>query len=306
MTHNAAILTDVSLRDGLQALGYVVPTARKIQMIEALLAAGCRRLEVASFVNQQLVPTMADAEEICRRLPRKPGVEYAALALDAKGMARMTGVDSLHWVGVAVASSDTFLTRNQRCDRVEAMGRLKEIEGMRAGMPLRLAAYVSCCFACPYEGPVDPRAVADICDDLHQLGADEIYLADTIGKGTAPATRKLLDLVLRKVPVERIGVHFHDTFGQALANIDVALGYGIRHVDAAAAGLGGCMFAKGATGNVASEDVAVLLGAYGLETQLDAIDIARAGQSLCRDIGVENHSRAGRALLRSLALDGAG
>ena len=291
-----AVLTDVVVRDGLQALKTVVPTQRKIELVRALIAAGCTRLEVASFVNPKLVPTMADADELCRQLPRAAGVQYGGVVLDSRGMDRLLAAD-LDWGGVVIAASDTFLERNQRCDRAGALARIVEIERMRRDGKTRISGYISCCFACPYEGPTDFDVVAELCDALLQLGVDDVYLADTNGRGTPPKTRELLNRVLARVPADRLGCHFHDTHGQAIANLDVALLAGIRAVDAATAGLGGCMFAPGATGNVASEDVLVLLAAHGIDTGIDAQRMAIAGQSLCDELGLLNNSKSGRALL---------
>ena len=291
-----AVLTDVVVRDGLQALKTVVPTQRKIELVRALIAAGCTRLEVASFVNPKLVPTMADADELCRQLPRAAGVQYGGVVLDSRGMDRLLAAD-LDWGGVVIAASDTFLERNQRCDRAGALARIVEIERMRRDGKTRISGYISCCFACPYEGPTDFDVVAELCDALLQLGVDDVYLADTNGRGTPPKTRELLNRVLTRVPADRLGCHFHDTNGQAIANLDVALLAGIRAVDAATAGLGGCMFAPGATGNVASEDVLVLLAAHGIDTGIDAQRMAIAGQSLCDELGLLNNSKSGRALL---------
>lgn len=293
---NTAVVTDVTTRDGLQALKTVLPTHRKLALIRDLIAAGFRRIEVASFVSQKLVPTMADADALCAQLPRQDGVQYGGVVLDARGMDRLMTA-RLDWAGVVVAASDTFLQRNQRCDRAGALGRAADIERMRSGTRTRVSGYVSCCFACPYEGPTDVGRVAELCDELLQLGVDDVYLADTTGRGTAPAARRLFERVLSRVPVDRLGCHFHDTYGQAIANLDVALLAGVRRIDAAAAGLGGCMFAPGATGNVATEDVLTLLSAHGIETGVDARRLAEAGQMLCEELKLPNDSKAGRALL---------
>lgn len=291
-----AVLTDVVVRDGLQALKTIVPTQRKVELVQDLIAAGCTRLEVASFVNPKLVPTMADADELCRQLPRSVGAQYGGVVLDGRGMDRLL-VAELDWGGVVVAASDTFLERNQRCDRAGALARIADIERMRRGSKTRISGYVSCCFTCPYEGATDFAMVAELCERLLQLGVDNVYLADTNGCGTPPKTRELLEHVLARVPADKLGCHFHDTHGQAIANLDVALLAGVRAIDAATAGLGGCMFAPGATGNVASEDVLVLLAAHGIETGIDARRMAKAGQALCDELELPNGSKAGRALL---------
>ena len=295
------VLTDVTVRDGLQALRTVLPTQRKVQLIRDLIAAGCMRLEVASFVREKLVPTMADADVLCTQLPRDSGVQYGGVVLDTRGMERFM-LAGLDWAGVVVAASDTFLERNQRCNRAEALNRIADIERMRRGSDARISGYVSCCFACPYEGPTDFEAVAQLCDTLLQMGVDNVYLADTNGRGTPPLTRELMDRVLERVPVDRLGCHFHDTYGQAVANLDVALLAGVRAIDAATTGLGGCMFAPGATGNVASEDVLSLLAAHGIESGIDALRLATIGQSLCDELGLPNNSNAGRALIATSKL----
>lgn len=290
------LLTDVTARDGLQGLATVLSTERKLALIADLVAAGHRSLEVASFVNQRLVPTMADADELCRRLPRPDGVQYSAVILSPRDLDRALAAD-LDTIGIAVAPSDTFLTRNQRCDRAESLARAAAVERGRRGTRAGFLGYVSCCFACPFEGPMAPDEVAELCVRLLDLGADAVYLADTNGHGTPPKTRALLDQALARVPAERLGCHFHDTFGQAIANLDVALLAGIRRIDAASAGLGGCIFIPNAAGNVATEDVLRLLASHGIESGIDSVRAARVGAALCAELGLTNGSKAGRAWL---------
>lgn len=288
--------TDVSLRDGLQGLKTILATEAKLGAIAQLIAAGFTSIEVASFVNPKLVPTMADADELCRQLPRDSGVAFGGVLLAPRDLERAMAAD-LDWLGLATSPSTTFLQRNQRCDLAGSLARIDEIVRGIQGTRTKLRGYVSCCFDCNFEGPMPVAAVADLCAELIERGIDTVYLGDTTGKGTAPRTRALLDAVLGRVPADRIGCHFHDTYGQAVANLDVALNAGITRIDAAVGGLGGCVFVPNAAGNVATEDVLCLLGAHGFDSGIDATAAARVGQSLCDRFNITNNSKAARALL---------
>lgn len=296
------LLTDVALRDGLQNLATTLPTDAKIATIAGLIAAGFRSLEVASFVNPKLVPTMADADALCRALPRQLGVEFGGVILAPRDLDRAMAGD-LDWLGTVTSPSQTFLQRNQRCDLAGSLTRLEEIARQTAPSRTVLRGYVSCCFECPFEGPVMPEHVADLCEALLSRGVETVYLADTNGRGTPPRTRALLDAVVRRVPADRLGCHFHDTFGQAIANLDVALQAGILRIDAAVAGIGGCIFVPNAAGNVASEEVVHLLAAHGLETGIDPHKAAQAGQKLCDHFQLANNSKAGRAICAASTTD---
>lgn len=300
MTSARPLLTDVSLRDGLQNLGTILATEVKIAAISQLIDAGFQSLEVASFVNPKLVPTMADADALCRALPRDSGVAFGGVILAPRDLDRAMVAD-LDWLGVVTSPSHSFLQRNQRCDLAGSLDRIDQIVAQTAPTRTTLRGYVSCCFDCPFEGPVAPQRVAELCADLIQRGVQTVYLADTNGRGTPPRTRALLDAVLRLVPADKIGCHFHDTYGQAVANLDVALTAGITRIDAAVAGLGGCIFVPNAAGNVACEEVLYLLSAHGFDSGIDATKAAFAGQALCDRFRLTNNSKAGRALIAAAA-----
>lgn len=267
---------EVGPRDGLQNERRPIPTAAKIALIDRLSACGFTRIEVASFVNPGLVPQMADSAAVMAGIARRPGVAYAALVPNLRGYvdARAARSDE---VAVFGSASESFSRRNINATIAESLVRFAPVaEAARAdGVPLR--GYVSCVTDCPFEGQVAPKVVADMVRGLLALGCREISLGDTMGRATPDRVRAMLDAVLAVSGPERLAGHFHDTGGRAMANIEVALERGLRVFDASVGGLGGCPFAPGAPGNVASEAVAVRLAALGYETGLDAELLGEAG-----------------------------
>jgi hydroxymethylglutaryl-CoA lyase len=261
-------IVEVGPRDGLQNEKRVIPAADKIGLIDALSACGFQRIEATAFVSPKAVPQMADAGDVLTGIARRPSVTYAALTPNLRGYeaAKAAGVGE---VAVFAAASEAFSRANINASIAESLARFAPVaEAARAdGLPLR--GYVSCAIACPYEGPVAPSAVAAVSERLAALGCHEISLGDTIGAGTAETVGAMLDAVLAVLPAMRLAGHFHDTGGRAVTNIETALDAGIRVFDAAAGGLGGCPYAPGAPGNVATLAVHDRLAALGMDTGLD-------------------------------------
>jgi hydroxymethylglutaryl-CoA lyase len=273
----------------------MVPTDVKVALIDRLTDAGMPAIEATSFVSPKWVPQMADAADVMARIRRKPGVRYPVLAPNVKGYdaARAAGADE---VAVFVAATEAFSKRNINCTIAESLERARPIFDAARRDGVRVRGYVSVVLGCPYEGDVEPDAVANVAKSLHAMGAYEISLGDTIGRGTAGKTQALFRRVARDVPIEALAGHFHDTYGQALANLYAALELGVATFDCSVAGLGGCPYAKGATGNVASEDVLYLLDGLGVETGVDMNKLRRAGRYIAQYLGRAPDSRVARAL----------
>jgi hydroxymethylglutaryl-CoA lyase len=289
-------VTESSSRDGLQSLGAFVPTMAKSDLINDLAAAGLREFDAVSFVNPKAVPQMADAAAVVA------GVNAAGVRLFGL-VPNMTGLESaiaagVSNIGLLTASSDTFNQRNINASVDESMHRIRRI--LFEGPPdLHYRAYVSTATHCPYEGEQDPDWVAYLVETLVEWGVETVFLGETLGKATPYDTERLLDEVLGRVPVERVGVHFHDTYGQAIANTVVALERGVNKMDSSAGGLGGCPYAPGASGNVATEDLGYLLSGMGIEHGIDIREVAHVASRFCREHDLVYNSRAGKALLVS-------
>jgi hydroxymethylglutaryl-CoA lyase len=288
-------MVEVGPRDGLQNEAGTVPAPVKIALIDRLAECGLRTIEAGSFVAPRWVPQMADTAAVLAGIARRPGVSYPVLVPNLKGYeaARAAGADA---VAVFPAASESFSRRNLNCSIAESLERFAAVltAARRDGCATR--GYISCVIDCPYEGPVAPAAVATLAARLIELGCDEISLGDTIGTGTAARVAAMIDATSARVPVERLAVHFHDTYGQGVANILVALEKGVSVIDSSVAGLGGCPFAPGAAGNVASEDVLFLLDGLGVRTGIDLGALAAAGRFISAALGREPASKAARAL----------
>ncbi len=287
-------LVEVGPRDGLQNEKQPISVADKVRLVDDLSAAGLSYIEVGSFVSPKWVPQMAGSREVFAAIEQRPGVTYAALTPNLKGFeaALDAGVKE---VAVFAAASETFSQKNINCTIGESLERFLPLMDAAQQQGLRVRGYVSCVLGCPYEGEVDPLQVARVARDLFAMGCYEVSLGDTIGTGTAGATRRLIEVVAAYVPRERLAGHFHDTYGQALANVYACLLEGIGVFDSSVAGLGGCPYAKGASGNVASEDLLYLLDGLGIETGIDLDRLIEAGQRICAVLGRENGSRVARA-----------
>jgi hydroxymethylglutaryl-CoA lyase len=293
-------MVEVGPRDGLQNETQSVPAATKIALIEQLAEAGLAVIEAGSFVSPKWIPQMADTAGVLAGLKRKPGVAYPVLVPNMKGFeaARGAGVDEIAIFG---AASEKFSQRNINCSIAESLERFAPVTAAAKQQEMRVRGYISCVIDCPYEGPIAPQAVADVAAKLFAMGCYEISLGDTIGTGTAARIEAMIEAVAACVPIERLAVHFHDTYGQALANILVSLEKGIAVIDSSVAGLGGCPYAKGASGNVASEDVLYMLSGLGVATGVDMPKLAAVGRFISGVLGREPASKVARALAAKAA-----
>ena len=288
-------MVEVGPRDGLQNEQAMVPTEVKVGLIDRLTDAGLPAIEATSFVSPKWVPQMADGAQVMAAIRRKPGVRYPVLTPNRHGFeaALAAGCDE---VAVFVAASETFSHRNTNCSIAQSLERAQTVADAAAAHGVRVRGYISCVLGCPYEGEIAPERVRDVAAALWAMGCYEISLGDTIGTGTAGKTQKLLATVAEAVPIAAQAGHFHDTYGQALANIYAALELGVATFDSSVSGLGGCPYAKGATGNVASEDVLYLLSGLGIETGVDMTRLRVAGGYISAFLGRAPVSRVARAL----------
>lgn len=286
-------VVEVGPRDGLQNEQAVVPPGVKIEFIERLAAAGLPAVETTSFVSPRWIPQLADADEVFRGISRRPGVAYPVLVPNLKGFERAAAAGAAE-IAVFTAASETFNRKNINASVAESLARIRELAVPALERGMRIRGYISCVLGCPYEGAVEESLVVEIAQALLELGCYEVSLGDTIGIGTPVAARRLLWAVAGECGMERLAVHFHDTRGQALANIFACLEAGVTVVDASVAGLGGCPYAQGASGNVATEDLVYQLHGLGIETGIDLPALVAAGHFICRHLGREPGSRLGR------------
>ncbi|RJF89789.1 hydroxymethylglutaryl-CoA lyase [Oleomonas cavernae] len=290
-------IVEVGPRDGLQNEAGVVPLADKVALIEALAEAGLPVVESGSFVSPKWVPQMADTDQVLARLRRKPGVSYPVLVPNMKGLEAAIAAGATE-IAVFGAASESFSNKNINCSIAESLERFAPVCAAALAAGVKVRGYVSCVLGCPYEGAIAPAAVARVAKALSDLGCYEISLGDTIGVGTPGRARVMVRAVTELVPVERLAVHFHDTYGQALANILACLDLGIGTVDSAVAGLGGCPYAKGASGNVATEDVVYMLNGLGIETGVDLGRVAAAGRAILKVLGRPPASKVAQVLAK--------
>lgn len=288
-------LVEVGPRDGLQNEKQNVPTSIKIELIERLAEAGLRNIEATAFVSPKWVPQMSDHAEVIRGIRRKSGVCYSALVPNLKGFeaAAAAGVKE---VAVFAAASETFSQKNINCSIDESLERFLPVLEAAKAQGIRVRGYISCVAGCPYEGVVDPQLVRGVARQLDAMGCYEVSLGDTIGVGTPPVIQAMLDAVMQDLPAENLAIHLHDTYGQALVNLQASLEMGIAVVDSAVAGLGGCPYARGASGNVATEDVLYLLRGLDVDTGVDLDKVYQAGAFICAALGREPTSKVAQAL----------
>ena len=288
-------IVEVGPRDGLQNESQPVPAAVKIELIDRLTDAGLPVIEATAFVSPKWVPQMADNAEVMAGIRRKRGVVYPVLVPNRKGLdaAIAAGAEEVVVFG---AASESFSKRNTNCTIAEGLARFSEVCAEAIARGLKVRGDISVCLGCPYEGEVRPQAVVAVARELDAMGCYEITICDTIGTGTAGSTRRVVEEVAKHIPIRRLAGHFHDTYGQAVANIYAALECGVATFDSSVAGLGGCPYAKGATGNVATEDVLYMLNGLGIETGIDMDRLIAAGDFICGVLGRPTHSRAARAL----------
>ena len=288
-------MVEVGPRDGLQNEAKIVPALIKIELINRLVAAGLKSVEAGSFVSPKWIPQMADTADVMASIVRKEGVTYSVLTPNMKGFegAVAAKVDE---VAIFGAATETFSQKNINCSIDESLERFRPVAeaAHESGLPVR--GYISCGLGCPYEGDVAPSAVAAVAAKLDAMGCYEISLSDTIGKGTPLKAQAMVEAALECVPIEKIAIHFHDTYGQALANIFACLEMGVAVVDSSVAGLGGCPYAKGSSGNVASEDVLFMLEGMGIETGIDFDQLLEAGRFISGYLGRVSDSKVSAAL----------
>ncbi|KAH8329114.1 hypothetical protein KR074_003906, partial [Drosophila pseudoananassae] len=291
---NSVRIVEVGPRDGLQNEPKLLPAATKIELIDRLSETGLKTIEATSFVSAKWVPQMGDNTEVFCGIRKVPGISYPVLTPNIKGFesALAAGAEE---VAVFGAASDAFSLKNVNCTAAEAIERFKPVLKAAKENGVRVRGYVSTVVGCPYEGAVAPAAVVKVVEALHKMGCYEISLGDTIGVGTPGTMRRMLDEVTRVIPAKNLAVHCHDTYGQALSNILVSLDYGIRVVDSSVSGLGGCPYAKGASGNAATEDVVYMLHGMGLNTGVDLDKLVQVGRYICSELGRPSESKVNRA-----------
>jgi hydroxymethylglutaryl-CoA lyase len=292
---NAVRIVEVGPRDGLQNEPGSVPTEVKLELIERLADAGLPAVEATAFVSPKWIPQMADHTEVLERLRRKPGVAYPVLTPNLKGFAAAHAAGAKE-VAVFGAASEAFSKKNINCSIAESLERFSEVVSHAKQNGVAVRGYVSCVLGCPYEGDVKPAKVAEVAGALFQMGCYEVSLGDTIGVGTPGKTKAMLEACAKQVPIDKLAGHYHDTYGQALANIYASLELGVSTFDASVAGLGGCPYAAGASGNVATEDVVYMLHGLGVTTGVDLERLVEIGNWISGFLKRTSSSKVGRAL----------
>lgn len=288
-------MVEVGPRDGLQNEKEIVPAEVKIALIDRLSATGLKAIEATSFVSAKWVPQMADNAIVMNGIARREGVSYPVLVPNLTGLesALQAGADE---IAIFAAASESFSQRNINCSVEESLERFAAVISMAQKRRVKVRGYVSCALGCPYEGRIDPLAVSRVANRLFELGCYEVSLGDTIGVGTPGQARAMIDVVAAKVPVECLAVHFHDTYGQALANIFAVLERGVAVIDSSVAGLGGCPYAAGAAGNVASEDLLYMLNGLAIETGVELSGLVAAGNYISQQLGRKSGSKVAAAM----------
>lgn len=289
-------IIEVGPRDGLQNEPLFVPTKTKVEFINLLSQTGLSTIESGSFVSAKSIPQLADSDQVYKSINKDPNISYPVLVPNIKGLERALSVDA-KYIALFASASETFSQKNINCSIEESLKRFEEVIIHAKKNNLKMRAYVSCILGCPYEGNIDSTKVSSLCETLYKMGADEISLGDTIGIGTPRQTQLLIEKVIQNIPSDRIAMHFHNTYGQAIANIFASLEMGIHKFDSAVAGLGGCPYAKGSTGNVATEDVLFLLQGLGIPTGVDLIKMAHVGDYICKKLNRDNNSLVSKAIL---------
>jgi len=287
-------IVEVSPRDGLQNESQVIAVEHKVALINGLIKAGVKHIEVAGFVSPKWVPQLADAREVCQQLEPVDGVHYSALTPNLKGLdaAIEAGIKE---VAVFTAASESFNLKNINCSIAESLQRFEPVMAKASDLGIKVRGYVSCVLGCPYEGAIAPEKVAEVAKELSQMGCYEVSLGDTIGVGTPNAAKAVFELCATQVPADQLALHFHDTYGQALANIYACLGSGASVIDASVAGIGGCPYAQGATGNVSTENVVYMLHGMGIETGINLADLIDTGRQISTVLGRQSNSQVANA-----------
>ena len=300
MLPSRVTLVDVGPRDGLQNEKQTVDAAVKIELVHRLQAAGLREIEVTSFVSPKWVPQMADALDVMAGIARKPGVRTSVLIPNTKGLDAALSAPRAEWpdeIVVFAAATEAFSQKNINCSIAESIERFRPVVDAARKHGIKVRGAISVALGCPYQGEVSPDEVERVVRLIEEIGVDHCGIADTIGVGTPRRVQAVLERALRHYPLAEVSGHFHDTYGQAIGNVYASLEVGVASFDASVAGLGGCPYAKGATGNVATEDVLYLMQGLGIDTGIDLAQVVAAGDFISNAIGRANVSRAGRALL---------
>ena len=288
-------IVEVGPRDGLQNEKHLIDTDTKVALIDCLANAGFTHIEVGSFVNPNWVPQMADSEAVFEKINRRDNVSYAALTPNIKGFERALEANATE-VAIFASASESFSQKNINCSIAESLERFIPVMQAAKANNIRVRGYVSCVAGCPYEGDISAAKVAEVADALYKMGCYEISLGDTIGMGTPSLISTMINAVTESIPIEKIAVHFHDTYGQAIANSYAALQLGVSVIDSSIAGLGGCPYAEGASGNVATEDVLYLLKGLNIETGINLSAAIAAGNYISERLGRKNGSKVARAM----------
>jgi isopropylmalate/homocitrate/citramalate synthase len=296
MTLPASVrIVEVGPRDGLQNESTPVSVAARIALIEGLVDAGLKTVESGSFVSPKWVPQMADTAAVLAGLKRKAGVRYPVLVPNLQGLEAAEAAGAKD-ISIFAAASESFSKKNINCSIAESLDRFRPVAERALAEERRLRGYVSCVLGCPYEGEISPDAVARVSKALHDMGCEEISLGDTIGTGTPLRAKRMIETVAKDVPIKQLAAHFHDTYGQALANILAVLEMGVGVIDSSVAGLGGCPYAKGASGNVATEDVVYMLNGMGIATGVDLDKLAKVGRAVLQQLNRAPVSKVAQAL----------
>ncbi len=288
-------LVEVGPRDGLQNEAAKVSIESRVTLIEKLAEAGLKHIEIGSFVSPKWVPQMADTDKVLASLKPETGVRYSVLTPNMKGFEAAVAAGAQE-VAIFGAASETFSQKNINCSIEESLQRFRPIADAAKEKGIAVRGYVSCVLGCPYEGEVETAAVTNVARQLLEMGSYEISLGDTVGVGTPAKAQDMIEAVSKAVPVEKLAAHFHDTYGQALANIYAVMEKGVAIIDSSVAGLGGCPYAKGAAGNVASEDVLYMLNGMGIESGVDLSKLVAAGAFISDDLGRATQSRVSLAM----------
>ena len=289
-------IVEVGPRDGLQNEPYTIPTAVKVELIDRLSATGLSVIEATSFVSAPAIPQLADAEQVFSEIEQIQGIDYPVLVPNLKGYQRARAVGAKE-IAVFTAASEAFNQENINCSIDESMARFAPVFEHANADGVRVRGYVSTVLGCPYQGEVEVSEVVRVSKALFEAGCAEISLGDTIGVGTPAKAKAMVQAVNQSIPIDQLAVHFHDTYGQALSNIHACMDLGIRIIDSSVAGLGGCPYARGATGNVATEDVVYMLNGLGMESNVDLMALAQVGDWIAGELG-RPRSRTGQAILK--------
>lgn len=289
-------IVEVGARDGLQNEKIILPTEIKTRFIDKLSLTGLSTIEAGSFVSKRWVPQMADGKEVYKNIKKQTNISYPILIPNVQGLEAALEV-GVKEIAVFGAASEGFSQKNTNCSIDEGISRIEKVVRIALENNLKVRGYVSCVIKCPYDGDVEPKKVAELSSILYNMGCYEISLGDTIGAGTPQTMRRMLNEVLKKVPIDALAVHCHDTYGQALVNILTALQLGVSVVDASVSGLGGCPYAEGASGNVATEDVVYMLDGMKIKTGVDLMKLLDAGEYVCQQLHRKPNSKVARALM---------